>query len=240
MARTRLRPIPGRDKLDELARRALAHAGKQVASAEILLDHDAWPAAHAMATLAFEELGKAMLCLVGTGVPERERLNDWFWPAFNGHRQKLTIARFVLAMCTAFLGTDATPSQPFPQVIDHFGVLADADHNTKMRGLYVDYRNDDILDPADVSEREARAMVGNVRVSLEVLTQFLIDADLAAELSAFMATMAAKLDTLVDSPDVDVLALTQEMWDGIHAGGPPKPPWELLPGLFPAPTYRED
>lgn len=26
---------------------------------------------------------------------ERFRVNDWFWPAFNGYREKITLARFV-------------------------------------------------------------------------------------------------------------------------------------------------
>jgi len=118
MAKPRPQPIPDRDKLDKLARRALTHARTKLASAEVLLATGDWPTAHATATLAFEEVGKAMLCLVSMATPERERVNDWFWPAFNNHRPKLTIARFVLDIIIARFSAEPTPSEPFVQAIE--------------------------------------------------------------------------------------------------------------------------
>ncbi len=79
-------------------------------------------------------------------------------------------------------------------------------------------------------------MIGNVHACVDVLTLFLTDTDMAAEFSTLMTTMATNLETLMDSPHADGLALMQGMWDGMHAAGPPKPPWELLPGLVPAPA----
>jgi hypothetical protein len=34
------------------------------------------------------------------------------------------------------------------------------------------------------------------------------------------------------SPNVDGEALLQDMWDAMHAAGPPRPPWEVAPTLF--------
>ena len=43
--------------------------------------------------------------------PVTERVNDWFWPAFNNHRPKLTIARFVLDIIIARFSAEPTPSE---------------------------------------------------------------------------------------------------------------------------------
>jgi AbiV family abortive infection protein len=226
--------------MKNLTHAAHAHAQKRLASAELLLANRDWSGAHAMATLAFEEVGKSMLCMIGMAIPERERVNDWFKPAFNDHHTKITIARFTLAMFTADLSAETTPSQPFAQAIDQLFRQAGADHQKRLRADYVDYRDGDVLEPSDVSETDAQGMIGNVRACLEVLAHLNTDPEMAAAIESFMATLSSWIEALLDSPDANGQALVQGMWDGVHAGGPPKPPWELVPGLAPAPESAGD
>jgi AbiV family abortive infection protein len=240
MAKAKPTRIPEHGDMRNLMHAALAHAQKRLASAELLLASRDWSGAHAMATLAFEEVGKSVLCMIGMAIPERERVNDWFKPAFNDHRTKITIARFTLAIFTAFLSAEATPSQPFVQAIEQLFRLAGADHQKRLRADYVDFRDGDVLEPSDVSEADAEGMIGNVRACLEVLTHFNTDPEAAAAIESFMVTMSTWIEGLLDSTDVDGLSVLQGMWDGVHAGGPPKPPWELVPGLAPAPGFADD
>lgn len=224
-------PVPARAEMKALAHAALAHAQQQLDRAQLLLDNRDWPGAYATATLAFEEVGKAVLCTVGMSIPARFQVNDWFWQAFNHHEPKITIARFVLTLFTAA----GTPSQPFEQAIEDLGVSAAADNETKFRALYVGYRDGSVLQPADVGEQEALGMIDNVRRCLDVLVLFNNDTEFAGEMEAFMAIAANAIETLIDSPEVNGLAFMQGIWDAAHEAGPPKPPWELIPGLIPPP-----
>ncbi len=94
-------PVPDQEDLIKLAHAALVHARSLGADAELLLEHGRWPTAHAMATLAFEEVGKSWLCLSGMSAPEQARVGNWFWPLFNDHKAKLVSARYILALMTA-------------------------------------------------------------------------------------------------------------------------------------------
>jgi AbiV family abortive infection protein len=132
---------------------------------------------HALATSAFEEVGKAAICVFCMGTSEQFPVNDWFFPAFKDHRAKITIARFVLSMFTAYTSTEDTPAQPIVQA----SVLAGADHEMKMRGLYVDFQHGDVLQPADVGEHDAVGMVANVTICLEILTLLVTDRDVATD-----------------------------------------------------------
>lgn len=221
-------PVPARAEMKALAHAALAHAQQQLDRAQLLLGNRDWPGAYAIATLAFEEVGKAVLCTIGMGMPAQFQVNDWFWQAFNNHEPKITIARFVLTLFTSA----GTRSQPFDQAIEDLGVMASADHRTKMRALYVGYQDGSVLQPADVGQQDALRMIDNVRGCLDVLVLFNNDTEFAGEMEAFMASVANAIEKLIDSPDIDGLALMQGIWDAAHDAGPPKPPWELIPGLI--------
>jgi AbiV family abortive infection protein len=114
------RPVPDRDTLNALARAALINAQLQLGRAELLLGNSDWPAVHALATSAFEEVGKAAICLFCMGTPEQFLVDDWFFSVFKDHRAKITIARFVLSMFTAYTSTEDTPAQPIvDRGVDH-------------------------------------------------------------------------------------------------------------------------
>src|SRR5690349_4865770 len=59
---TSRRRWPGRGTV-QLAHAAFVNSQQQLASAELLLEHGYWPVAHALATLALEEIGKSFLCI---------------------------------------------------------------------------------------------------------------------------------------------------------------------------------
>ena len=56
-------PIPSPGQLRQLADASQANAVSLAADARLLLDAGRFPRAHALATLALEELGKRTLCL---------------------------------------------------------------------------------------------------------------------------------------------------------------------------------
>jgi AbiV family abortive infection protein len=56
-----LRPIPPRDDLLALFQAAKTNAGDLISDAELLADVGRFPRAHALATLAHDEIGKAQL-----------------------------------------------------------------------------------------------------------------------------------------------------------------------------------
>lgn len=71
-------PVPGREDLTSLVHAALVHARSLGADAELLLEHGRWPTAYAVVTLAFEEVGKSWICLIGTAAPEQVQVGNWF------------------------------------------------------------------------------------------------------------------------------------------------------------------
>lgn len=101
-----------------------------------------------------------------------------------------------------------------------------------MRGLYVDYNNGSLLNPADVTEPEALRMLTSLRACLDDLAP-LTDIEQMSELALAMAELS-QVFTQMRSED-DVIQLLQRAWDAAHVVGPPKPPRELIPDVFPAP-----
>lgn len=222
-------PIPSHQKLAALGQASLVHAREQLADAELLLEHGRWPLAHAVATLALEEVGKAHLCFTCMTMPEQFRAGNWFWPAFNSHTAKLMIAQFIFQM---FAQTQ-TPPPPLLEAIAELGSLAGSDHATKMRGLYVDYQDEVVLDPADITEQTARRMVSNVSTCLAFMVP-LDDSGQVSELAEFTqawSTMLAEnLDSVTATLEADPDTLIRNLWDALH-GDATQNLSELLPGL---------
>jgi len=222
-------PIPHHQELAALGQASLVHAREQLADAVLLLEHGRWPLAHAVATLALEEVGKAHLCFTCMTIPEQFRTGDWFWPAFNSHTAKLTIAQFILQM---FAQTQAPPP-PLLEAIAELGTLAGSDHAAKMRGLYVDYQDGVVLDPADITEQTARHMVSNVSTCLAFMSP-LDHSDQVSEFAEFMqawSTMIAEhMDSVTSTLEADPDTFIRRLWDALH-GDAPENISELLPGL---------
>lgn len=221
-------PLPNSHELAALAHAAFASSQRLLANAELLLDNGNWPTAHALATLALEEVGKAFLCIFASTNPEPFRAE--FWTAFKSHAVKIQMAYVLLAPLAA---TDEMRARPFFQAIEEFGQAAKADHTRKMRGLYVDYDDGTILDPSDITEPDARSMVTRARDALD-LTPSTIDGRLDPEYTTFLTAQSAHLMTVFDDPGTDKDAFAQQIWDAILADDPEPPAW-LLPHLLPHP-----
>ena len=222
-------PLPSSQDLEGLARAAFVNSRQQLASAELLLERAHWPVAHALATLALEEVGKAFLCIFSSASPEIFR--DFFWKVFVSHTIKLQIAHFALAPMAA--GTSEQPAPDVAQAIMGFGQLARDNHSMKMRGLYVDYTDEAVLDPAEVTEQDAQSMVTLARAALDHLAPATTDEGLDPEFRAILDAGAAYFTGLFESPDTDLEQLLQQLWDQVVAGAVEPPPWnppDMLPG----------
>src|SRR5260370_40417621 len=88
-----VRPIPPRDDLLALFQATKANAGDLISDAELLADVGRFPRAHALATLAHEEIGKAQLCLLAVRLTEITP--QGVWDAFKRPTGKLIrVTRF--------------------------------------------------------------------------------------------------------------------------------------------------
>ncbi|WUW23147.1 AbiV family abortive infection protein [Streptomyces sp. NBC_01463] len=164
-------PVPDTLGLIEIMYEAAEHATRHLRSAQILLAAGEWPDSFVLATLAFEELGKAHLCLGPLIMRPEHRLTseEIFQKSFAGHTEKLKMAHFAL-IAAASEAPPPAAAQLFRQIEE----LAKSSNETKFRGLYVDYTSDGPLLPTVVSEEDARWMVGNVQLLLDTMRQHLL------------------------------------------------------------------
>jgi AbiV family abortive infection protein len=139
-------PLPSRDDLLVLVRAALANAKDLLNDAQLLADAGRFPRSLALATLSWEELSKADLCVIAMVLPEVT--SDYFWENFRDHEGKL-------ARVHAF------------EWVDGFKALSKSTQNLKERSLYVDFRRGKILLPTQVTEKAARKQIKAVREALD-------------------------------------------------------------------------
>ena len=160
------RPLPPRDDLIALIQVSLRNAGDLLDDARLLLDAGRPPRAHALATLALEEIGKASLCMLAL-LPWPEPFygsssKGGFWAAWQDHAVKLGWA-------LGFLGLIVRESAgPATEAIERLQGAARDGHLRKLDGFYVDYREGKILSPAQVSAAAARQIADDARALLEV------------------------------------------------------------------------
>lgn len=141
---------------------AVANGMELLDDASLLLEHERWPRAHALAVLALEELGKAGVCL-GALLYDGTQAEQ-FWKDFTHHPTKLLNAGAILA----FLGSDNTSATA--DAVAQIEKEAKREHVRKLRGLYVDLSTSgDVQRPADVDEDAARRVVDRVRAVLDLL-----------------------------------------------------------------------
>lgn len=133
-------------QLRQFAQAAAQNATDLAADARLLLDAGRFPRAHALATLALEELGKMELChvMLAGGLDDKSFRQEWL-----NHPSKLDRSR-ILAILSA-----PTADRVFATVED--------DSAIKFRGLYVDVNPADPggapMTPSDVGPVPAREMV---------------------------------------------------------------------------------
>jgi hypothetical protein len=131
-----------------------------------------------------------------------------FWKGFKSHIAKIQTAYVALAPLAA---TDALRSQPFLRTVEQFGRAAQADHATKLRGLYADYQDRAVVDPAEVTEHDARNLVAHARDGLDLLAPLVSDGAFDPEFTMFLTAQSAHFMTLFDDPNADGEAIGQQL-----------------------------
>jgi AbiV family abortive infection protein len=212
------RPIPADDELVALIQACLHNAGDLLADARHLLEASRVPRAHAMATLAFEEIGKACMCMLAL-LPQPTpffgvRGQDNFWKAWNNHTDKLSWASGFLELLIR------QPTTPVLAAAERLLADAHMNHLRKLRGFYVDYVDGSVLLPAEITDDEARELVSDVQGVLDVAKQgWCHDAVLERIREARAAGLANLLGTLSQAADVDpdsmIAVVSQLIHDGV-------------------------
>lgn len=137
----------------------MSNAGDLLADARLLAEAGSFPRAHALATLACEELGKESACLgamwsVFTN-PKR------FWNSFSSHTEKLHHAQVY------FILRSGEPVVSHEVVNQRIRRESRSAHERKLRGLYVDYADDRLQLPSEITEDEARELIEQAQTELE-------------------------------------------------------------------------
>ena len=158
--------VPGADALGRFAKVAAETARGHLRAAKWLLDGEFWGQARSLAVIAFEEIGKAWMCVVAMLSPDELRqelpIADLNWD----HVGKLSAAHSLHALL-AFVRGDADAAPSIAEAVADLDALSRRDNAAKQRGLYADYVNGAVCSPADVSEERARAMVAVVEDVLD-------------------------------------------------------------------------
>jgi AbiV family abortive infection protein len=199
--------IPPRDDLLALQRAALANAHDLLDDAQLLLDAGRWPRAYALATLAWEELSKAQLCVLAVIMAGDMTAED-FWAEYKTHEGKL--GRVLML-------ADVMSSAPVGPVTEHaskIGGQARSAQKDKERGLYVDYRRGTVLLPSQVSERAARRRVTEVREALTAAEVMFSPASLAAGFEQLAAFYGPLKNAIITEPDAMAAALQVALHGG--------------------------
>lgn len=102
-------PVPHLDVLGELAIKAARNARRLLDDAELLLRRGRWPTAYSVAVLAFEEAGKAWLCVIAMMVPDDTRQDYPFAGMIGAHLDKLMAAHAMAHMHAFIKGGTALP-----------------------------------------------------------------------------------------------------------------------------------
>lgn len=121
-----------------------------------------WPTAYSLAVLALEEAGKGWLCVIAILMPDEARPEFPFGDLDWDHKWKLGTAHGIADMLAFIKGGEGAPANVI-QAADELEELARTEHDAKKRGFYADYRDGVIWRPSQITERQARRMVADVR-----------------------------------------------------------------------------
>jgi AbiV family abortive infection protein len=182
--------VPDAQTLFATAKGAVLNAARQLDASELLLANGHVALANGVATLAYEELGKAFLCVMTfSGVPsgpvDEDEQRKAFWRPFRDHEPKGSLAELHRRM---FLS-----AEPPPEVlaaVKESDSTAKAANTSKERSFYVEIKRGRILTPEKVSEKTARRMVANVRVLLGYFEPVVDIMDLPVALQVLQTTKA--------------------------------------------------
>ncbi len=194
-------PVPDLGTLGAFAIAAAGNARRLLGDAELLLKRGKAPSAYSLAVIAFEEAGKAWMCVTTMIVPDEIRPEWPYGDLIATHVDKLMAAHGMAHMlASASRGRDVITS--LAEIGEDLERLA-RDHNlAKQRGLYADLVDGAVVEPASVTMDEARRLVGTVR-NLLGHGAILFDRE-------FITWLA--------SQDPDVLEAKQMFWGAFAAG----------------------
>jgi AbiV family abortive infection protein len=160
-------PLPEPKVLGEFAVVAAANSRRLLTDAENLLARGGWGTAYSLAVLAFEEAGKSWLCLIGLIMPGELKAAFPFGELVSSHLYKLQAARMIAPMLAFIMGGPDAAMTGFMEAIEALDDLAREDNRAKQRGIYADFQEGMIWDPARVKRGQARDMVAKVRDLLD-------------------------------------------------------------------------
>lgn len=218
------RSLPQFDELVTLAQACLRNAGELLADAHVLLATDRAPRAHALATLAFEEIGKAHICILAV-VPMPTpffgfRGKGDFWEAWNSHTDKLTWAYGFLSLMAR------EPTVPAAEAVRRLTGSTRAGHLRKMRGLYVDYSDGAVLMPSDITVAEAAELASDVQTVLDIAVQAWCHDGMRERLREVCEQHSGELTDLMEhareaietDPDAALGIVRKMLQDGLSSG----------------------
>lgn len=186
--------LPDAVGLVKLVGAAYNNAASYHAAASGLLAAGNTPLALSNASLGYEELGKAGLCLATLAMPPEVRAEfaPEFGKSFGDHVAKVGFVHFGFRV---FVSPQVPPS--LETLLAEVGEAALATHAAKMRGLYVDIDADGTIhEPAEVDPLDAEVMVGLLGLMLEKQSQL-------------------RIYSLADP--ADVVEVYQSLWDSEFA-----------------------
>lgn len=207
-----IRPVPPREDLRRLAEAALSNAAELLADARLLAEAGRFPRAHALATLACEELGKEQQCLVAMHSLFAE---SKFWPGFTNHRGKLAHAQTFSVLHS---GEPVNSVNLFNERVRQGSRSA---NERKFRGLYVDYVDGALQLPDEITDHEtwqlidqAQAVLDHSRSSWAVRVR---QAELLSQLpTAYRLIWLLFIKWVVDTyPDLLIAGLREHRSDGV-------------------------
>lgn len=162
-------PLPPEDVRSALARAAVDNADRLLGDALTLAAAGSAPTAHSLAVLAFEEVGKAVICSGGfAGSDNTVTTREKFIKDIGSHAAKSTWARNFVDVIVAMMrrglsdnfGMGASPEEYLQTLQER----RKRDNDQKMQGFYVDLSaSDEVELPERITAEEAESMISLAR-----------------------------------------------------------------------------
>jgi AbiV family abortive infection protein len=200
-------PVPSLEALGRFALAAARNARRLLDDAELLLKRGSSPSSYSLAVLAFEEAGKAWMCVTAMMVADDVRPEWPYADLITKHVDKLMAAHVMAHMlASASIGEDVIAS--LADIGENLEELAREHNQAKQRGLYADLVDGTIWEPASVTKDEARRMVITVRS--------LLDHGVALADPEFIAWLASQTPEALEAKDL----VWGRFFAGLQQGGP--------------------
>jgi AbiV family abortive infection protein len=159
-------PVPDLRALGDFALAAARNARRLLGDADLLLAHGRWPSAYSLAVLAFEEAGKAWMCVTAMMVPDDVRPEWPYGELIARHADKLLAAHVMAHMLTCAID-GRHMIDGLADIGEDLEELAREHNQAKQRGFYADLLDGDVHEPSSVTKAEAGRMVATVRGLLD-------------------------------------------------------------------------